>query len=220
MQADWLKSGPYASRLDEAASSAISRLKPQHVPKGTVMFRPGDMPRGFVLVLGGTIAVYLTGRSGREILLYEVGAGQTCVQTTVGLLGEQAYSGEAVAETDCVVVLIPLSEFQGLMATSGAFRKFVFEAFGNRLSEITQLLEQVAFVKIEARLAAALIERADTGGTVELTHQELAAIIGSAREVVSRRLEALRAANIVELTRGTIRICDRDALAAIARGQG
>ena len=75
-----------------------------------------------------------------------------------------------------------------------------------------RVLEQVAFVKVEERLAAALIDRADGLGVVAATHQELATAIGSAREVVSRRLEALGTKGLVELDRGSIRIVDAKGL--------
>ncbi|MFN7091173.1 MAG: Crp/Fnr family transcriptional regulator, partial [Allorhizobium sp.] len=83
------------------------------------------------------------------------------------------------------------------------------------------VLEQVAFVKVEQRLAHALLERADEEGRVALTHQELAAVIGTAREVVSRRLEALSSKGVVENERGQIRLVDRGELSRMARvGEG
>jgi len=86
--------------LDAETRRSIAALPRSNVPRGTVLFRPGDEPGGFLLVTDGVIDVYLVGRSGREMLLYEVGSGQTCIQTTLCLLGRQPYSGEAVARTD------------------------------------------------------------------------------------------------------------------------
>ena len=203
-------------QADWAQDPRIMALKPMHVPAGSVLFRPGDDAKGFVLVHSGRVAVYLTGKSGREILLYAVEPGETCIQTTLGLLGGQHYTGEAVAETPVTLSLVPRGLFMDLMAHSGGFRTFVFRAFADRMGEVTRVLEQVAFVKVEARLAALLLERADPSGTVELTHQAIATAIGSAREVVSRRLETLRARGWVTLDRGQIRIGDRAALRALA----
>ncbi|MCB1420350.1 MAG: Crp/Fnr family transcriptional regulator [Notoacmeibacter sp.] len=201
---------------DWADDERIRGLKPMDVPAGAVLFRPGDEAKGFVLVHSGRVAVYLTGKSGREILLYAVEPGETCIQTTLGLLGGQHYTGEAVAETPVAMSLIPRRLFLELMAGSEQFRSFVFKAFADRMADVTRVLEQVAFVKVESRLASLLVERADPGGTVELTHQAIATAIGSAREVVSRRLEALRARGMVSLDRGQIRIEDRPALRALA----
>ncbi len=202
--------------LDDEAKSELSKLRPAHVPKGTVLFRPGDEAPGFFLIASGRVGVYLVGRGGREILLYSVAPGETCVQTTLGLLGGQAYAGEALAETDLVAVVVPRSVFSRLMERSAGFRHFVFRAFGARLADVMRVLEQVAFVKVEERLAFALVERADSRGIVTATHQELATAIGSAREVVSRRLEALGGKGLVELDRGSVRIVDADRLKRLA----
>ena len=209
---DWIAHSPYARLLDERVRARLLTLKPVLVPQGTILFRPGDEPGGFVLVLSGRVGVFLTGKSGREILLYSVEAGETCVQTTVGLIGGRTYSGEAIAETDLVAVMIPPALFVELMAQSESFRSFVFNAFGERLGDVTRLLEMVAFVTVDQRLASALIERSRNGEKVELTHGELAAVIGSSREVVSRKLEKLKQNNIVRLERGAVEIVDRAAL--------
>ncbi|MFZ1680679.1 MAG: Crp/Fnr family transcriptional regulator [Rhizobiaceae bacterium] len=202
--------------LDATATAELARLKPMHVPKGSVLFRPGDDAAGFFLIASGRVGVYLVGRGGREILLYAVEPGETCVQTTLGLLGGQAYGGEAVAETDLVAYVVPRGVFSRLMEGSAPFRRFVFRAFGERLADVMRVLEQVAFVKVEERLAAALVDRADAAGVVVATHHELATAIGSAREVVSRRLEALGNQGLVELDRGSIRIVDRGGLKRLA----
>lgn len=207
-----------ADSLDSTARSRLDRLPVNRAGAGDVLFRPGDDAAGFVLVHDGRVGVYLTGRSGREILLYTVERGQTCIQTTLGLLGGEAYTGEGIAETPVTFSVLPRGEFLALMDQSAAFRAFVFRSFAGRLNDVTRLLEQVAFVKVEQRLARVLLERADSENVVRLTHQALASAIGSAREVVSRRLEALRARDLVELDRGEIRLADRAGLGALADG--
>jgi CRP/FNR family transcriptional regulator len=201
--------------LEPAALAELRRLKPVRFEKGAVIFRPGEDPPGFLLVGEGTIGVYLVGRGGREILLYAVAPGQTCVQTTLGLLGGQAYAGEAVAESDVVGFVVPRAGFQHLMEGSSSFRRFVFRALGARLNDVLHVLELVAFVTVEQRLAGILVERADAQGIVVVTHQDLATAIGSAREVVSRRLEALAQKGLIALDRGAVRLVDRAGLAQL-----
>ncbi|PHP67366.1 Crp/Fnr family transcriptional regulator [Zhengella mangrovi] len=205
--------------LDAATKASLERLAVSRADAGTVLFRPGDDAAGFVLVHEGRIGVYLTGRSGRDILLYSVERGQTCIQTTLGLLGGEAYTGEGIAETPIAFSVLPRGDFMALMENSAPFRAFVFRSFAGRLNDVTRLLEQVAFVRVEQRLARVLIERAGEDGTVHLTHQALASAIGSAREVVSRRLEALRSRGLVELDRGLIRVADRPGLRHLAEGE-
>lgn len=214
--AGWIEQASFLSELDREARRQLDILRPQHVPARTTLFRPGDQAEAFVILLSGRIGVYLTGRGGRELLLYAVTPGETCVQTTLGVLGGAAYTGEAVAESDLVAVMVPQPVFETLMATSAEFRSFVFRAFAARLSDLMFVLEQVAFVKVEKRLALALIERAAGGDVIETTHQELAAVIGTAREVVSRRLEALASKGIVANERGLIRVLDAAELARMA----
>jgi CRP/FNR family transcriptional regulator, anaerobic regulatory protein len=193
----------------------LDRLPVHAVPKGTVLFHPETEAQGFLIVLSGRIEVHLTGPTGREILLYEVEPGQSCVQTTLGLLGDTPYSGEAVAATEAMIVLIPKPMFQTLMAEDPAFRGFVFSSFARRMQDVTRLLERVAFGRIETRLASALLDLA-VGDVVSATQAELAARIGSVREVVTRRLDAFVRAGWVETDRGTVRICDRPAIQRVA----
>jgi len=201
--------------LDAATASTLDRLVPMAVPARTPLFHPGEEVTGFVVVLSGRIEVFLTGPTGRDILLYAVEPGQSCVQSTLGLLGDESYTGEAITKTDCRLVMIPRATFLGLMDRSAEFRGYVFSAFGQRMKSMTQLLEKVAFLKIEARLSEALLARTQDG-RVTATHAELAVIIGSAREVVSRRLDALARRGMVRLERGAVQICDADALRRLA----
>lgn len=216
MTSDWVDRLTALAGLDGAARSVLAAVPPRHVPRGAVVFRAGDEARAFFIVLAGRIAVTITAPTGREILLYEVAGGETCVQTTVALLGDRRYEGEARVTEDAEAVVIPRSTFDRLMAESPAFRAFVFASFGRRLSDVIHLLEKVAFLPVESRLAAMLLLRAGKGDMVAATHQELAAAIGSAREVVSRRLDLLRDRGLVELARGQVTIRDRRRLEAIA----
>jgi CRP/FNR family transcriptional regulator len=212
----WLHDAGFLAALEPEWRRELEGLKPVHVPARTTLFRPGDAAQSFVILLSGRIGVYLTGRNGRELLLYAVTPGETCVQTTLGVLGGAPYTGEAIAETDLVAVMVPPLVFERLMAGSPSFRQFVFRAFAARLSDLMFVLEQVAFVKVEQRLAHVLLDRADASGEVSATHQDLAVAIGTAREVVSRRLEAIASKGWIANERGSIRILDRAALTKMA----
>lgn len=201
--------------LDSPARSALQRLQTVDIPKGVALFHPGDAAKGFVVVLSGRIEVYLTGPTGREILLYAVEPGQSCVQTTLGLLGGEDYSGEAIAATDCRMVLIPRPLFLSLMDGSEAFRHFVFAAFAQRMQGMMQVLERVAFTRVECRLAAELLRIAE-GREVHATQAELASRIGSAREVVTRRLDQFASRGWVQTERGRVSLTDIPALRRLA----
>ena len=211
----WLEAQSDLLGLDAAARAQLGTLKPMDVPAGTALFHPGDAVKGFVLVLSGRVDVFLTGPSGRDILLYSVEPGQSCVQSTLGVMGGDDYTGEAVTARDSRVVLIPRDLFLTLMEASPAFRRFVFAAFAGRLQTMMHLLEKVAFQRVEARLAEALLSRAEDD-VLSATHAEIATLIGSAREVVSRRLDALERRGIVALRRGEVEILDGQTLRELA----
>jgi len=211
---DW--AGAALPRLGPEDRARLDALPVQSLPRGARIFGPGDIAQGFAVVLSGRIEVSLTGPSGREILLYAVEPGQSCIQTTLGLLGDEPYSGEALCVSETRVALIPAALFHALMGRSEAFRSFVFRALASRMNDMTALLERVAFTRVEARLAQALLDL-EIGGAVEATHADLAARIGSVREVVSRRLEVLARRGLVATDRGRVQLRDRGELQRLAQ---
>lgn len=211
----WTEALEVFDLLDSADKAELNALPARDLPAHQILFRPGERPGGFVVVLSGRVDVYLTGPSGREIILYSVTPGKTCVQTTLGLLGDEAYTGEAITAEPARLVLIPKPLFSRLMDESKSFRAYIFSAFGERLQDMMAVLERVAFHKIEARLAHGLLERA-VGGEVSATQAELAAQIGSAREVVARQLDTFAKRGLVERERGSIRLIDIPALERLA----
>lgn len=196
-------------------AARLAALPPRSLPAGTVLFRPGEPAQGFVVVLEGRIEVRLTAETGREVLLYAVEPGQTCVQTTLGLLGGEDYTGEAICATEVRAVLIPRALFTEAMDRDARFRAFVLTAFGRRMADVTRVMERVAFGRLEPRLAAALLGLA-ADGVVQATQAEIAARIGSAREVVSRHLSALSREGLIAVERGRIVLLDLPGLRQLA----
>ncbi len=212
----WTGEASELAALEPATRVVLDRLAPAEVPPGAVLFRPGETVKGYVIVLSGRVAVRLLGPNGRDILLYEVSPGQSCIQSTLGLLGGDDYSAEAEVAAPTRLVLIPRPVFLELLDASPAFRKVVFAAFAERMQAMMQLIETMSFMRVEARLAALILERADEDGVLAITQAEMARAIGTAREVVSRRLDKLVHGGTLRTERGLIRIRDRAALAALA----
>jgi CRP/FNR family transcriptional regulator len=216
----WLARAPALAALDAPARALLGRLVPLTLAPGAVLFRPGEAVKGYAIVLSGRVDVSLTGQSGREILLYSVAPGQSCIQSTMGLLGGSDYTAEAVAQSQTTLVLLPRAGFLDLVDTSPGFRAIVFRAFADRMQLMMQLLEKVAFQRVECRLAERLLDLArDTPGPIHLTQAELATQVGSAREVISRRLDSWTRRGWVRTGRGTIEILDPSALAAVAASE-
>ncbi len=217
--AGWLEEAPGLCGLDAGARAALARLEPMDLAPGTVLFCPGEAARGYVIVLSGRIDVGLSAPCGREMLLYAVEPGQSCIQSTLGLMSGEPYSAGAVVAEPTRAVLLPRALFLDLMDRSPPFRGLVFRAFAGRMQMMIRLLEKVAFQRIESRLAGELLAAADAQGRISTTHQDLASRLGTAREVISRRLEAWARRGWIKTARGRITIRDREALAFIA-GEG
>ncbi len=211
----WLEAFPSLEVLSPETRRYLSRARRITLPAGEALFREGDPCTHFLMVLSGTVRVQMLSEQGREIVLYRVAAGQTCVLTTACLLGDRAYNAQGVVETAVSALLLPASSFRKLLADSPAFRDFVFAAYGTRLSDLLLVVEEVAFRRIDARLAAFLVEHA---GSRELavTHRRLAVELGTAREVISRQLKELERRGWIRTSRGRITIVRPDALTDLA----
>lgn len=210
---------PALSGLDRAAQQMLERAgRVMTIPAGTRMFQEGSACSSYVLVLDGSIRVQKVSENGREIVLYRVEAGQSCVLTTNCLITRDDYSAEGIAESDIKALVMPSSTFRGLLASSDAFRDFVFSAYATRISDLLMLIEEVAFGRIDVRLAAWLGQHG-ASGEIRATHQEVATELGTAREVVSRQLKEFERRGWVRLYRGRIAILNQDGLSTQA-GRG
>ena len=197
-------------RLDALAAAAPLR----RIPAGTVLFEPGTRCEGFPLVVDGSVRVTASSEGGREIVLYRVTPGEGCILSGGCLLGHSSYRARGVAETEVLLASIPPALFQELLVQSEPFRRFVFDMYGTRLAEVMELLEEVAFRKLDTRLARLLVQR---GPVIESTHQALADELGSVRVFVSRLLRSFEERGWVRLERERITVTDLQGLARFAR---
>ncbi|OKL43382.1 Crp/Fnr family transcriptional regulator [Pseudovibrio exalbescens] len=186
------------------------------VPKDTIIFGPGKAPDHLLLLLQGVVRVQQLSENGREIVLYRVHAGESCVLTTACLLAYEDYSAEGIAETDVQAAAIPRAVFDDLIAQSETFRRFVFSAYSRRITDLFMVIEEIAFQRVDIRLAHKLLQLAGTGGAISATHQQMAAELGTAREVVSRQLREFQRRDWITQSRGAIEIIDRAALEKLA----
>jgi len=183
------------------------------IPAGTVLFRDGGACTSYVLVQEGVIRVQKTAENGREIVLYRVEAGQSCVLTTNCLIAQECYAAEGIAETRVKALVVPAQTFRSLLARSESFRTFVFSAFSTRIADLLLLIEEVAFGRIDVRLAGWLRQHVDQRGEIHATHQDIAVELGTAREVISRQLKEFERCGWLALHRGRVCIVDAAALA-------
>ena len=184
------------------------------VPAGTVLFDASQPCRGFPLLLEGAVRVAKFAPNGREIMLYRVDPGQGCILSGGCLLGHSDYTARGVAEQDVTLLSVPPALFQELLLEFEPFRRFVFGMYGERLAEMMELVEEVAFRRLDERLAQLLVHR---GPVIQATHQKLADELGSVREFVSRLLRSFEDRGWVKLERERITVLDPKSLAAHGR---
>ncbi len=194
-----------AARLDELLALAPLR----RVPAGGLLFEPGMPCEGFPLVLEGSVRVLKASESGREIVLYRVSPGEGCILSGGCLLGRSDYSARGLAESEVTLLTIPPAQFQDLIVQAPSFRHFVFDMYGARLAEVMELLEEVAFRRLDTRLARLLVQR---GPVIGATHQNLADELGSVRVFVSRVLRGFEERGWVALERERVTVVDPKSL--------
>ncbi|MBU6420544.1 MAG: Crp/Fnr family transcriptional regulator [Gammaproteobacteria bacterium] len=206
---------PTFARLPPALQRRVAAEAQYYAhPAGKVVFDEHAPCRGLPLILDGSLRVFQRGANGREVELYRVKRGESCLLSASCLLGKISYTATALAEQPLVMVLLPPATFLALLDESPEFRHYVFGEFGERLGTLMQVVEAVVFQRLDQRLAARLLARGEDA--LQVTHQALADELGSVREIVSRLLRSFEGRHWIELGRERIVIRDRAALARLA----
>jgi CRP/FNR family transcriptional regulator, anaerobic regulatory protein len=204
MQKNLVTLYPILENLPAEAQRLLADAQSMQVPAGTMLFDEHQPCQGFPFVLAGGIRVIKRSANGRELPLYRVLPGDSCIMTSSCLLGQVDYKACGITESDTELVFLPKPAFDQLL-THAPFRIFVFQLFAERISELMQLVEEVAFQKLDQRLANLLLGR---GKLIQTTHQQLADELGSVREMISRLLKGFAEQGLVRLGREQIEILD------------
>lgn len=218
-----LADNPIAALIETWFPAGDSGLQPLRaclqqvqLPAGYDVFRLGDPCRNYLIVVKGSVRVQALSTGGREVVLYRVTDGQSCVITTACLISGEVYPAEGVTETETTGLLVPQADFDLALERSTGFRRFVFANQGRRLSDLIQRIEDVAFGRVDARLARHLFDRSRRqGDTITATHQQLAGELGTAREVISRQLKSFEKQGWIRVLRGSVQVLQPQALAQL-----
>ncbi|QVL49863.1 MAG: Crp/Fnr family transcriptional regulator [Thiocapsa sp.] len=210
----FLQETPEELRAELFDQATLVRL-----PVGQLICHDGAHCTQLPLVLTGTGRVYKLGENGREITLYRVHPGESCVVTTSCILSGRAFPAFAVCESAVEAVVVRPAEVRRWMATSDPWRDYIFGLIASRLQEVFGVLDAVLFQRLDQRLMAYLLGQRETtsGRGIQMTHQALAAELGSSREVISRVLKGLESQGLLRTTRGLIELLDIPALELRAR---
>ena len=204
---------PFLQGADESLKQEL-RQKAQFakIPAGHDVFVDGDRVDGIALLLSGVVRVYKIGETGREITLYRFGLGQSCILSANAILSQKSFPAIATVEEDAEAVMIPADVFRAWVSKYDLWREFVFNLLSERLSTVMTVVDEVVFRRMDRRVASLLLDQAKIQNPMRITHQEIAAELGSSREVISRILEDFSKEELIESGRGTVEVLDFDGL--------
>lgn len=185
-----------------------------HIPAGKDVFVEGDRVEAIALLISGVVRVYKIGETGREITLYRFGLGESCILTANAILSNQSFPAIATVEKEAEAVMIPADKFRAWVSRYDLWRGFVFDLLSQRLSNVMAIVDEVAFRRMDVRVASLIGTRCRVQNPMRITHQEIAAELGSSREVISRILEDFAARGLIRSSRGEIEVLDFESLAS------
>ncbi|MDR3371902.1 Crp/Fnr family transcriptional regulator [Rhodoferax sp.] len=202
---------PSLKEVQPSLADVSAVLQPMTVPADTVLFSENAACQGFPLVLDGEIKVSRHSGDGRSLELYRVVPGELCLVSSASLFRPQPLSAFGITTRPSTFLLVRPDLFKRWIETP-AFRNDVLGLFAERMSDLTALVDAVAFHKLDRRLAAALLGR---GQQLNITHQALADELGTVREIVTRLLRRFEREGWVALGREQITIVNSAALRAL-----
>ncbi len=209
---------PFVKVLDDKRKKQL-REQLNHVKysPGKIIMRAGYTCENTFFLLKGSIRVYKMSEKGRQITLYRMRAGEMCLMSIACIMSDSSFPAQAQVEEETEILALPGNTFQEFLNQVPEFQEFVFTKIFSRLQDVMLTVEEIAFSNMETRIASFLISNTEKNQEIlKLTHAEIAREIGSAREVVSRTLKVFAEREIVKLSRGKIRLLDRQALHNIA----
>jgi len=202
----FLGSFPEFRRMpDEILVEIFASAHRQTIPAGQHVYSEGDSCQLFLFLLSGEIRVYKTGANGKEITLYDISSGETCIINASCILSGAQAPANALTQTECDALLLPSHDFQRLAGKYEEVRSFVFKVLASNIANVMSLVEEVAFERMDERLADYLLEKAHDG-KLHSTHQKIANDLGTSREVVSRLLKDFERQGKLVLSRNLITI--------------
>lgn len=206
----------YRDAPPELRSSMLGAARYRNLAPGETLFTEGE-PASHVAALGtGSVRVFRIGATGRQITLYHVRAQESSLVGMLAVLLGRPVIATAQAEVATETVLVPAAALREWVGANEAMRRFIFETMTRALVDVTSLLEDVAFRSVESRLAVLLVDHADDEQLIRMRHEDIAAELGTAREVVSRTLESFERQGVIGLSRGRIVVRDGVALRALS----
>lgn len=203
----------HTDALDPALGAALKKRLLEvgtikHFERGDVLLEENAYIRSLPLVISGSIRVMRTDEDGREILLYYIQAGESCIMSFLGGLHRDQSRVRAVVDDNAEVLIVPAEEISRLVREQPEWLDYIFRLYQKRFEELLDAVNAVAFKRMDERLSDFLRRRSEVGKskTIELTHEQIAQELGTARVVVSRLLKEMEGEGLLRLGRGKIEL--------------
>ncbi|WP_298502466.1 Crp/Fnr family transcriptional regulator [uncultured Maribacter sp.] len=182
----------------------------KEIPEGFKIIEIGDYIKSMPLLVSGVVKILREDKDGDELLLYFLENGDTCAMTLSCCVGQSKSQIRAIAETNTKLIMIPVQKMEEWMSNYSSWRGFVLDSYHNRLNEVMETVDSIAFFKMDERLLKYLNDKARVthNNTIHNTHQEIAYELHTSRVVVSRLLKKLENMGKIELNRNNIRLID------------
>jgi CRP/FNR family transcriptional regulator len=203
----------YGFVFEDQLIEEIAKVSKLHLFKeGDVLIDFGDYIKRMPLLINGAIKILREDFDEGELLLYFIEKGDTCAMTMACCLGQTKSEIRAIAETDGIVIMIPVEKMEEWLGKYKSWRVYVFNSYNNRLKEMLSAIDHLAFMNMNERLLAYIYEKAKINKTDSLhsTHQEIADDLHTSRVVVSRLLKAFEKEGKIRLNRASIELLNRD----------
>ena len=180
----------------------------KNYPAGTVILNENASIRSIPIVTKGILKVLRTDEDGREILLYYIGAGESCIMSFLGGLHHETSKVRAEVEEDAEILFLPIEKVSLFIKEYPQWLDYIFRLYHKRFEELLEIINAIAFKKVDERLMTLLKKKSELtqSQTIAITHEQLANELGTARVVVSRLLKQLEDAGVVELGRNKIKL--------------
>lgn len=188
-----------------------------HYKKGDILHDPQEVCAGIMLIKKGQVRTYMLSEEGKEITLYRLFEGDTCILSASCVIEAITFDVFISAEDDCEIYTTNSLAFQRIMSENIHVEAFAYKLATVRFSDVMWAMQQILFMGMDKRVAIFLIDEIakNNSDTIKLTHEQIAKYIGTAREVVSRMLKYFENEGIVSLFRGGIKVSDKAKLKKI-----
>lgn len=196
---------PSLFSFEQALLEELEQLEVVEIPPGQVVLKENEYIKVIPIVLEGSIKLRKLDPTGREIIFYHIEPGESCILSITSCLNNRESQAEAIIEKKTRMIIVEADRVRSWMDEFPSWRKFVVKLYYSRMADLMTLVDLVVFKSVDSRLIRHLKDHA-VNNELEITHQQLAGELGTAREVISRLLKQMENENQISLERGKIKL--------------